>query len=232
MRLVNLGGAETGDLLSRVAADLDSAIDAVVGFWGTDWTHDIAVVATGSDQQFQLAAGGDPASQWADIAAVTVAERVDPVTRTMLDARIVLAPGATHMSAGALRIVVSHELFHYAARVDTAVDAPRWLIEGVADFVARPQLALPADAATAAVALPSDDDVDTPGPQRSLAYDHAWWFTRFVADTYGPAKLRELYMNACGIGHSELSGAVGKALGIDVAGLLLRWQRWMPSRVG
>ncbi len=204
VRLVNLGGPETDQLLSRVAADLDSAIDAVVGFWGADWTHDIAVVATGSDQQFQQAAGGGPASQWAGIAAVTVAERVDPVARTMVDARIVLAPGAAHMSAGALRIVLSHELFHYAARVDTALDAPRWLTEGVADFVARPQTALPADAVTAAMSLPSDNDLDTPGPQRSLAYDRAWWFTRFVADTYGPAKLRELYVDACGVGHSEL----------------------------
>lgn len=34
------------------------------------------------------------------------------------------------MSATALRIVLTHELFHYAARVDTALDAPRWLTEG------------------------------------------------------------------------------------------------------
>lgn len=231
VRLVSLGGPDTDQLLSRVTADLGGAVDAVVGFWGADWTHDIAVVATGSDEQFQQAAGGGLPSQWADIAAVTVAERVDPVARTMVDARIVLAPGATHMSAGALRIVLSHELFHYAARVDTALDAPRWLTEGVADFVARPQTALPPDAASAAQSLPSDDDLDTPGPQRSLAYDRAWWFTRFVADTYGPAKLRELYVDACGVGHADLPSVLGKVLGIDAAGLLPRWQRWMTSRV-
>lgn len=229
VRLVSLGGSGTDQLLSRVAVDLGGAIDAVVGFWGADWTRDIVVVATGSDQQFQQSAGGGPAAQWADIAAVTVAERVDPVSRTMVDARILLAPGATHMSAGALQIVLSHELFHYAARVDTALDAPRWLTEGVADFVARPRTVLPADAASAARALPTDTDLDTPGPQRSLAYDRAWWFTRFVADTYGPGKLRELYVDACGVGHSDLAGAVRQALGVDVAGLLPRWQRWMVS---
>lgn len=229
VRLVNLGGPGADQLLTRAAADLGNAIDAVVGFWGPDWTRDIVVVATGSDQQFEQSAGGGPASQWADIAAVTVAERVDPVARTMVDARIVLAPGAAHMTAGALRIVLSHELFHYAARVDTALDAPRWLTEGVADFVARPPTALPTDAASSVAALPTDDDLDNPGPQRSLAYDRAWWFTRFVADTYGPGKLRELYVDACGVGHSDLATAVDQALGIDVAGLLPRWQRWMTG---
>ncbi|WP_396891171.1 hypothetical protein [Mycobacterium sp. Z3061] len=229
VRLVNLGGPGAAQLLTRIAAGLGNAIDAVVGFWGPDWTRDIVVVAAGSDQQFEQSAGGGPASQWADIAAVTVAERVDPVARTMVDARIVLAPGAAHMTKGALRIVLSHELFHYAARVDTALDAPRWLTEGVADFVARPPTALPTGAASSVAALPTDDDLDDPGPQRSLAYDRAWWFTRFVADTYGPGKLRELYVDACGVGHSDLATAVGQALGIDVAGLLPRWQRWMAG---
>lgn len=229
VRLVSPGDAESYQLLSRVAADLGGAVDAVVGFWGPDWTRDIVVVATGSDERFQRAAGGGPASQWADIAAVTVVDQVNPVARTMVGARILLAPGASQMSAGALRIVLSHELFHYAARVDTALDAPRWLTEGVADYVARPQTPPPAEAAATMPALPTDDDLDIPGPQRSLAYDRAWWFTRFVADTYGPAKLRELYVDACGVGHSNLAGAVHRALGIDVAGLLPGWQRWMSN---
>ncbi|EUA23932.1 peptidase MA superfamily protein [Mycobacterium xenopi 4042] len=38
--------------------------------------------------------------------------------------------GAAAMSDAALRIVLRHELFHYAARADTALDAPRWLTEG------------------------------------------------------------------------------------------------------
>lgn len=201
------------------------AVDAVVGFWGADWSHEISVVATGSDEQFRQAAGGGPASQWADIAAVTVVERVDPVARTMVEGSIVFAPGAAAMNDSALRIVLTHELFHYAARIDTAPDAPRWLTEGVADFVARPPTALPAGATAAA--LPTDADVDTPGPGRSSAYDRAWWFARFVADTYGPGKLRSLYLAACGVGHSGLPTAVRAVLGVDAVDLLPIWQQWL-----
>ncbi|CFS03902.1 Uncharacterised protein [Mycobacterium tuberculosis] len=185
------------------------------------------MVAAGSDEQFHAAAGGGLASQWADIAAITVVDRVDPARRTVVGQRIVFAPGAAHMSPAALRIVLGHELFHYAARADTALDAPRWLAEGVADFVARPKTPPPADAVSVALSLPSDTDLDTPGPQRSLAYDRAWWFARFVAAAYGTAKLRELYLATCGVGHFDLATAAHDVLGIDAAGLLARWQRWL-----
>ena len=122
-----------------------------------------------------------------------------------------------------------HELFHYAARVDTARDAPRWLTEGVADFVARPQTPVPPDALPVPLTLPSDPDLDAPGPQRSLAYDRAWWFARFVADTSGTTKLRDLYLASCGVGHVDVPTAVHDVLGIDPAGLLVQWHQWLTS---
>ncbi|WP_246398836.1 hypothetical protein [Mycobacterium vicinigordonae] len=230
VRLINRGGSSTDGLLSRVAANLPAAISAVVGFWGTDWSREVIIAATDSDEQFRAAAADDPASQRADIAAVTVAQRVDFGRRTVVGARIVLAPGADAMSPGALRIVLTHELFHYAARADTAADAPRWLTEGVADFVARPQRAVPAAARSTLLFLPSDAELDSDEPELSLAYDRAWWFARFVADTYGAAKLHELYVSACGVRHAEVATAVRDVLGIDSARLLTRWQQWAAER--
>jgi hypothetical protein len=227
VRLLGLGGPATDRLLSRIASNIGAAVDRVEAFWGVDWPRDISVVAAGSDDEFRAAAGGGLASQWTDIAAVTVVDRVDLAHRVAVGQRIVFAPGAANMSEPALRIVLTHELFHYAARVDTALDAPRWLTEGVADFVARPISPVPADAQSAVVTLPSDADLDTPGPQRSSAYDRAWWFARFVADTYGSAKLRAFYLAACGVGHADLPTAVHDVLGTDSAALLAHWKQWM-----
>ncbi len=227
VRLLGLGGPASDHLLSRTAANIGTAVDEVEAFWGVDWSRDISVVAAGTDEEFRAAAGGGLASQWADIAAVTVVDRVDPAHRVAVGQRIVFAPGAVNMSETALRIVLAHELFHFAARADTALDAPRWLTEGVADFVARPKTPVPADAQSVALTLPSDADLDTPGPQRSLAYDRAWWFARFVADTYGTAKLRAFYLAACGVGHADPLIAARDVLGTDSAGLLARWKQWM-----
>ncbi|WP_371744150.1 hypothetical protein [Mycobacterium sp. DL592] len=226
VRLISLGGATTDGLLNRVAADIDGAVGAVERFWGTDWEHEIVIIATDSDAQFVAEAGLDPRRQWSDIAAVSVADSVDLEHRRAGGQRIVFSPGAVAMSEASLRIVLTHELFHLAARTDTALDAPRWLVEGVADFVARPAAPLPAGAA-ADTSLPSDAALDAAGPARAMGYDRAWWFARFVADTYGVDGLRRLYTDACGPGHPDFPTAVRRALDTDVAELRTRWAQWL-----
>ncbi len=226
VRLISLGGTRTDALLTRILGDMGGAVDAVERFWGTDWDHEIVVIATDSQPQFVAQAGLDPNRRWSDIAAVSVADGVDFARHKADDQRIVLAPGAADMSEAALRIVVTHELFHLAARADTALDAPRWLLEGVADFVARPPTPLPAGAATD-TALPTDADLDTAGPPRAMGYDRAWWFARFIADTYGVESLRLLYTAACGPGHGDLATAVRRALDTDMPELRARWAQWL-----
>lgn len=228
VRLVNVGGPVTAPLLDRVGAGMDRAVASVERFWGTDWPSEVVVVATGSPAQFAAEAHLDPAIRWEDIAAVTVADRVDVPARQAFGQRIVLAPGAGTMSEPALQLVLTHELFHLAARADTALTAPQWLTEGVADFVARPVAPLPPDAA-ADISLPDDAQLAAFGPVRSAAYDRAWWFARFVAEEFGIDGLRRLYRDACGSGHPDFPTAVRRALGIDTTELRTRWARWLSA---
>ena len=86
------------------------------------------------------------------------------------------APGAVAMSDASLRIVLRHELFHFASRADTAADAPRWLTEGVADFVGRPPTPAARRTPLQLATIPTDADLNTAGPAGSAAYDRAWWF--------------------------------------------------------
>jgi hypothetical protein len=211
VHLVGLGGAHTAPLLTRIAAQMNDAAKAVTAFWGPDWPRDVLIVAAASDAEFGRLAGGGP-----DIAATTTAER------------IMFAPGAAAMSDASLRIVLRHELFHFASRADTAADAPRWLTEGVADFVGRPPTPRPPDAAELAT-IPTDADLDAAGPAGSVAYDRAWWFSRFVADAYGTATLRTLYLRACGSGHPDAATAVRDALGADLQEVLAGWRHWMSG---
>jgi hypothetical protein len=230
IELIGLGGPHTEALLDRVAASIGAAVETVEEFWGDDWPHHIVVVAAGTDEQFRAAAGGGSAERWADVAAIAVADNVDPARRLATGQRIVLAPGAATMSPAALQIVLGHELFHYAARADTAPDAPRWLTEGVADFVARPETPLPGPD-TPPPTLPTEADLDAVGPRRASDYDRAWWFAHFIADDYGAAELRRLYLAVCGAEHRALGAAVRDVLGTDLPGLLNRWQQWFAGLV-
>ncbi|ORA32522.1 peptidase [Mycobacterium aquaticum] len=210
-QLLGLGGERTAALLGRLDTELGTAATVVTGFWGPDWPHQINLVVAGSDDQFRVLAGGAE-----DIAATTTAQR------------IMFAPGAADMSRPALRIVLRHELFHYASRARTAPDAPRWLTEGVADYVGRPAEPLPGPTRAAELAqLPTDADLDSIGAARSLAYDRAWWFSRYVADRYGPRALRDLYLRACGFGHPDVGTAVHDVLGIDLDQVLTDWRQWL-----
>ena len=217
----------TAPVLTRIAAEISGAVDAVVGFWGDDWNREIVIVATDSEAQF-AAETRQTGGQWNDVAAATVADAFDPIRRTVTGERIVFAPGAIAMTTGALRIVLRHELFHYASRADTAADAPRWLAEGVADYVGRPPTPV-AGQATMEARLPSDADFDTTGQQLSAAYDRAWLFARFVADNYGPAALQRLYLLACRPGHPDARAAVAAALGTPLPDVLSGWQRWLAG---
>ena len=211
VHLVGLGGARTAPLLARIGAEMNDASKAVSAFWGAAWPRDVLIVAAGTDAEFGALAAGGP-----DIAATTTAER------------IMFAPGAAHMSDASLRIVVRHELFHFASRARTAGDAPRWLTEGVADFVGRPPQARPAHAEQLAQ-LPTDAELSDPGPAGSRAYDRAWWFTRFVADAYGTDALQALYIRACAPGHPDAATAVRDTLGADLPTVLVRWRHWMSG---
>lgn len=223
MRLVDRGGpAALGD---RIASEMPGAVDAVTAFWGDDWPREIVVVTTATDADF-AAQTSEPTRNWTGVAAVAVADRVDLNRREAVGQRIVFAPGANSMSDAALRIVLRHELFHYAARADTALDAPRWLVEGVADYIGRPASARPGPTAIPA-ALPTDAELD--GPHASAAYDRAWWFARFVADTYGTSGLRRLYVTACGPSHPDPDAASRDALGVGLADLLSGWQHWLAG---
>lgn len=222
------GGPATAALLDRVALQIGPAVAAVEDFWGTDWTRTIHIVGTGSAEQFAAQAGTGAAGRRDDTAAVAVADRVDPANRTVSGQRVVLAPGAADMSAEALRIVLGHELFHYAARADTAIDAPRWLTEGVADYVGRPAPVRPVSVDTST--LPTDADFAGTAAQLSAAYDRAWLFARFVADTHGPAALRELYVRACGADRVDVASALHDVLGVAPATLPDLWTQWAAHR--
>ncbi|BBY47044.1 peptidase [Mycolicibacterium arabiense] len=217
VQVIPMGPVAAG-LADRIRGDFDGAADAVTRFWGDDWRRDVVIVATGSDEQFATLGGGGT-GPGSDIAAVTTSER------------IVFAPGAAGMSDSSLRIVLTHELFHYAARPATANDAPRWLTEGVADFVGRPATPRRPDRADVAElgSLPTDADLDAVGHARSVAYDRAWWFSRFVADRYGTDVLRELYVAACRPGHPDTDTAIRETLGADVPVVLADWRRWLDG---
>ena len=77
--------------------------------------------------------------------------------------------------------------------------------------------------------MPTDAELGTAGPQRSAAYDRAWSFATYLADTYGEHALRELYLAAGGHGHRDAAAAVRDSLGVEWSDVLTGWRQWRPD---
>ncbi|RWA19445.1 basic secretory protein-like protein [Mycolicibacterium brumae] len=217
-------------LTDRAGAHLPAAIATVERFWGPDWPRQIVVQAAPSDTAFaELTRIGPDAEH---IAAAAVAEWVDPSHGIAVGQRIVLAPGASALTDDDFQLVLTHELFHYATRADTALDAPRWVQEGVADYVARPAPTV-STTPTAPDRLPEDADFAATEPaELSVGYDRAWLFARFIAQRYGSDRLRELYRRAAGPGHPDTATALTETLGADEDQLLADWRAHASGQPG
>lgn len=209
----------------RITGEFDTAIAAVVEFWGTDWPRSIPIEVTATPERFEDAVGGADVGAFSDVAAVAVATWVDPGRGVAEGQRIVFAAGADTMSQAGLRMVLRHELFHFAARAHTALDAPLLLTEGTADYVARP----PSPPAVVTTRLPVDADFAGPEPGRSEAYDAAWSFASFIADSYSPEILRALYVSAAGPDRVALPDAFRQVLGVEPDQLVDAWIDWQRA---
>lgn len=232
---------DTAALVHSVRSLLPGAVDAVTAWWGPQWPGRAVVVATATDAEFGALAGSG--AEIGGAAAASVYARVDLVGQIATGQRIVLTPGARELPEPALAVVLRHELTHIAARASTATTAPMWLTEGVAEYVGRkgtyvrpadaaPDLAAAVRAGEAPEALPTDQQFAIDSDTSRLAYQSAWSVAAFVADRFGEAKLKALYVGVAATGDTgRQDSAISTTLGIDRPELVRRWHAWLTENI-
>lgn len=231
----------TTPTVATLRRELPGAVDAVSAFWGESWDRRAVVVATATDDQFTaLVPDGRAATGTA--AAATVHSSVDLVQRTATGQRIILTPTARDLAPPTLAVVLRHELTHVAARTSTALDAPLWITEGVAEYVGRkgtytrfadaaPDLTAAVRAGAIPAGTPADADFAMDGQTSQVAYQSAWSLAAYVADRFDEARLKKMYV---GVAASALpaaqDAAITSSLGLTRAELVDGWQRWLARQ--
>lgn len=223
------------ELANRVAGMLDQVIGGVTDVWGRGWSQRVAVLIPDSPDELRSLVG----SQFAvdGIAAVAVADRVDPVAHRVEGPRVVLNPRtAQRLSDVALRVVLQHEVTHVAARADTVDGAPMWLLEGFADYVGyrksgiaaaqiAPDLATELRRGPPPEGLPADAEFHLPGPRLDIAYQQSWSVVRYLAERAGERRVVDLYRRIAGSGtNASVDPALREVAGLDTAGLIAGWR--------
>lgn len=232
------GSQKAATTASRI---LPAAVTEVTKFWGDDWARKAAIIATATDEQFAGLTRTEPGGTSA-AAAATVFALVDKQNGQVVGQRIVLTPAARSLPAASLAVVLRHELVHVAARLVTAENVPLWLTEGVPEYVGRkgtyrefvdaaPELAAAVTAGEVPKALPSDGSFSVDSDDARLAYQTAWSFATFVADEFGEAKLKDMYVNVAKGGDTATTdSAIKDALGVDKAAVVADWQTWLKKQ--
>ncbi|WP_028477440.1 hypothetical protein [Nocardia sp. CNY236] len=227
------------DTLEREVA---AATEAVTAVWGPDWAQSALVVVASSPSEF---AGLLRATSLvpAEVAAASVADPISPGHRPTGQRVVFSSEAARRLTPEELAGLLRHELTHIAARSRTVIDAPRWMLEGFADYVAHhgrghrfsdivPTLVARARAGDLPHALPTD--AEFAGPDAALGYETAWSVCAFVAEKYDLPHLVQLYVRIASAEQDPTSEdhVLREVLGTTRSGFLADWHAWLAARAG
>lgn len=224
-------------LLATYASLVEAAVPVVTSVWGDRWHSEVAVLIPSSGAEFAAVTADQ--GDTADLAAVSVADAVQP-DGTVLGARIVLNPANLgRLDAQGRRLVVQHELTHIAARAVTNDRMPTWVIEGFADYVGNlgsgmsvaasaHELATEVRAGTVPDSLPADGDFAGNNARLSQVYEESWLACRLIAARSGRAGLVRFYrvVSAAAAIDPQTAVAVGlrRVLATSVSSFTASWR--------
>jgi hypothetical protein len=239
-----IGHPEAAGPLRQVAASVESAVPAVTGVWGSDWSQRVAVVVPSSDAEL-AAQAGESGQVTTDVAALAVSDGQDPVTGAVYGQRLIVNPGAlARLSDIGRQIVIRHEITHIATATATMDATPEWLIEGFADYVGNldsgqsvttiaSELSADVRHGKVPTALPAPDAFATEG-QSAQAYEGAWLACRLIAQRAGQHALVRFYR---AVGASPLdsaaavSGALRRILHEGTAQFTADWRSYVKAEL-
>jgi hypothetical protein len=117
--------------------------------------------------------------------------------------RVVINPDGFEAKGESMTHLIRHEITHVATIGRTGPLTPKWLREGIAEYVGNAESDLPPDALASELAaevekngvpgvLPTDSDFGIIN-DAGIAYNSAWLLCRYLVSEYGRAKLFEFH---------------------------------------
>ena len=239
-----LGHPQDAAQLPRLAAAVDAAVPVVTGVWGSGWLRQVAVLVPASDAELAALVGSG--SALTDISAVAVFDAQDPALGTRSGQRLVLNPRAlAELTPTGLRVVLQHEITHLASAAATGQAVPRWLVEGLAEYVGNLGSAQPVpDAAselrkevvggTVPTELPGDGEFAPGATRLPQVYEQAWLACRLIAARAGQAGLVRIYRlvgASPDLSATAVSAALRQVLHLSSAAFTAQWRNYLTGQL-
>lgn len=230
--------------MGTLAAVLDAVVPRVRAVVGGVTPARVVVIVP--DDQREMAALVGERLVLSAIAAVAVADSVDPARGRATGQRIVVNPAnIDRLGALGRTVVLQHEVTHVATRGWTGADTPIWLSEGLAEWVGYADSGLPArqvgDELRAALRrggwpgrLPTTADFRGDSPRLALAYEEGWSACRLIAERAGPAALLRLYraVGTAADPAAAVDAQLRRAVGLSTAQFTAQWRASVRAEFG
>jgi hypothetical protein len=203
----------------------------------TAWRPRLVVEVPADGAGLEAALGAAP-GYYAQIAAVTGVGGVD---RRGAPFHVFVNPDVFDgLGRAGQQVVLAHEATHVATDAP-ASEAPTWLVEGFADYVALRGTSLPLTRTAAQAAarvrddglpteLPGPADFDTQGPHLGAVYEASWLICTTLADRGGQEALVQLY-DAMSAG-AALDGELRRRFDWSEQDLVRAWRARLASLPG
>lgn len=230
--------------LAAFAAGVDAAVPRVRQALGGRAPAAVAVLIPDDQREMSQLVGERLAL--GKIAAVAVADSVDPGTGQARGQRVVVNPAnLDRLGSLGRRVVLQHEVTHVATRGITGPGTPIWLVEGLADWIGYRDSGLPprmvGDELRGQLRsgrwpgrLPTQADFRGDSPRLSVAYEEAWTACTLIADRAGPSALVKLY-RAVGTADdpsAAVDAQLRATLGLSYPQFVAEWRRSVRADFG
>lgn len=200
------------------------------------WPQKLVMVVPESGEQLDRVLNAKP-GDYANIAAVT--STADGTRNPSSPVHVYVNPDVFDgLERGGAQVVATHELVHVATGAATASQAPQWLLEGFADYVALRRVDLPLSVTAGQILrqvrqdgvpdhLPAGDEFDTRTQHLGASYEAAWLACRLLAQTGSEQDLLRLHQRVSG--GEPLNTVLQDIFGFTQKELVTRWQTELRS---
>jgi hypothetical protein len=240
-------GHDEGDV-AAIQKEVASAVEHVSAHVGKAWGEKVVVILPADHEELEFVLENpDVPFKFAAIAHPEYTTLDDERRGQYAGSRVVIEPDEFNAASSFNRLLIRHELTHVALFERTGPLSPRWLVEGIADWVGNDGSDIPTARLAGALArqvdsegvpnyLPLDSDFGYIG-EAGVGYDSAWLLCRYVASRWGSAALLRLYDrmgNRTGLSRpgDKLGSELRAVLHTDEAALLKAWRPYVRAAVG
>jgi hypothetical protein len=243
-----IGHPDDADAIKGIQKEVESAIRHVSSYVGKAWGEKTVVILPSDHEELQyILENPDVPFEFAAIAHPEFTTLDEDYLGLFAGTRVVINPENFNPSSSFNRLLIRHELTHVALFERTGPLSPRWLVEGIAEWVGNAGSDLPTPRLAPSLAdlveedgvpdyLPLDSDFGIIG-DAGVGYESGWMLCRYIASRYGRDKLLRLYVE---MGTREgldkpgqkFPNALREVLGTDEAALLKAWRPYVRAALG